>query len=130
MLHLAGAVLLWLASDASDFGSFFPLILAYMVLYMPTLALVNSVSFRQMSDPERQFPGVRVLGTIGWIIAGLIIGWLGWEQGGELSLTFKMAAVASLILGLFSFTLPATPPTRRGRSRVSGRCSVWRPSGC
>jgi nucleoside transporter len=57
---------------------------------------------------------VRVLGTIGWIIAGLIIGWLGWEQGGELSVTFKMAAVASLILGLFSFTLPATPPTRRG----------------
>ena len=114
VLHLAGAVLLWLASDASAFGSFFPLILAYMVLYMPTLALVNSVSFRQMSDPERQFPGVRVLGTIGWIIAGLIIGWLGWEQGGELSLTFKMAAVASLILGLFSFTLPATPPTRRG----------------
>jgi nucleoside transporter len=114
VLHLAGAVLLWLASDATGFGSFFPLILAYMVLYMPTLALVNSVSFRQMSDPERQFPGVRVLGTIGWIIAGLIIGWLGWEQGGELSLTFKMAAVASLILGLFSFTLPATPPTRRG----------------
>jgi nucleoside transporter len=114
VLHLAGAVLLWLASTTSNFGTFFPLILAYMVLYMPTLALVNSVSFRQMRDPERQFPGVRVLGTIGWIIAGLIIGWLGWEQGGELSLTFKMAAIASLVLGLFSFTLPATPPTRRG----------------
>src|SRR5918998_4839628 len=66
-----------------------------------------------MRDPERQFPSVRVLGTIGWIVAGLIIGWLGWEQG-ELSLTFKMAAIASLILGLFSFTLPATPPSRRG----------------
>ena len=114
VLHLAGAVLLWLASDSSGFGSFFPLILAYMVLYMPTLALVNSVSFRQMRDPERQFPGVRVLGTIGWIVAGLIIGWLGWEQGGQLTLTFKMAAIASLVLGLYSFTLPATPPTRRG----------------
>ena len=85
-----------------------------MILYMPTLALVNSVSFRQMRDPERQFPAVRVLGTIGWIVAGVIIGWLGWEQSGQLSLTFKMAAVASLILGIFSFTLPATPPTRRG----------------
>ncbi len=114
VLHLAGAVLLWLASETSNFGSFFPLILAYMVFYMPTLALVNSVSFRQMRDPERQFPGVRVLGTIGWIVAGLIIGWLGWEQGGQLTLTFKMAAIASLTLGLYSFTLPATPPTRRG----------------
>jgi nucleoside transporter len=112
VLHLAGAVLLWFAGDASDFGLFFPLILGYMILYMPTLALVNAVSFRQMSDPERQFPSVRVLGTIGWIVAGLAIGWLGWEQG-QLPLTFKMAAVASLILGAFSFTLPATPPTRR-----------------
>ena len=114
VLHLGGAVLLWVASEASNFGLFFPLILAYMILYMPTLALVNSVAFRQMRDPEKQFPAVRVLGTIGWIVAGVIIGWLGWEQGGQLSLTFKMAAVASLVLGLFSFTLPATPPSRRG----------------
>jgi nucleoside transporter len=115
VLHIAGAVLLWIAGDASQFSLFFPLILGYMILYMPTLALVNSVSFRQMRDPERQFPGVRVLGTIGWIVAGLIIGWLGWEQGqGQLPLTFKMAAVASLILGIYSFTLPATPPTGRG----------------
>jgi nucleoside transporter len=53
-----------------------------------------------------------VLGTIGWIVAGVIIGWLGWEQGGQLPLTFKMAAIAALILGVYSFTLPATPPTR------------------
>ena len=113
VLHIGGAILLWFAGDVSQFGVFFPLILGYMILYMPTLALVNSVSFRQMRDPEKQFPSVRVLGTIGWIVAGLIIGWLGWEQG-QLPLTFKMAAVASLILGIFSFTLPATPPTRRG----------------
>ena len=67
VLHVAGAVLLWIAGDASEFGLFFPLVLGYMILYMPTLALVNSVSFRQMRDPERQFPAVRVLGTIGWI---------------------------------------------------------------
>src|SRR3712207_578922 len=115
VLHAAGAVLLWFAGDVSDFGLFFPLILGYMILYMPTLALVNSVSFRQMRDPEKQFPSVRVLGTIGWIVAGLVIGWLGWEQG-QLPLTFKMAAVTSLILGIFSFTLPATPPTRDRKS--------------
>ena len=114
ILHLAGAALLFWASTLSTFGAFFPVILAYMILYMPTLALVNSVSFRQMTNPEKQFPAVRVLGTIGWIVAGLIIGWLAWEQQGSLSLTFRMAAVASLILGVFSFLLPATPPTRHG----------------
>ena len=114
ILHLAGAALLFLASTMSTFGAFFPVILAYMILYMPTLALVNSVSFRQMTNPEKQFPAVRVLGTIGWIVAGVIIGWLSWEQQDQLALTFRMAAVASLILGVFSFLLPATPPTRRG----------------
>jgi len=114
ILHLAGAGLLFLASSMSTFEAFFPLILAYMVLYMPTLALVNSVSFRQMTNPEKQFPAVRVLGTIGWIVAGVTIGWLSWEQQGQLTQTFRMAAVASLILGVFSFLLPATPPTRRG----------------
>jgi len=114
ILHLAGAALLFLASTMSTFETFFPVILGYMIVYMPTLALVNSVSFRQMTSPEKQFPAVRVLGTIGWIVAGLIIGWLAWERDGQLSQTFRMAAVASLILGLFSFALPATPPTRRG----------------
>ena len=114
ILHLAGAGLLYLASTMSTFGAFFPVILAYMILYMPTLALVNSVSFRQMTNPEKQFPAVRVLGTIGWIVAGVIIGWLAWEQEAQLSQTFRMAAVASLALGVFSFMLPATPPTHRG----------------
>jgi nucleoside transporter len=114
ILHLAGAGLLYLASTMETFGAFFPVILAYMILYMPTLALVNSVSFRQMTNPEKQFPAVRVLGTIGWIVAGVIIGWLAWEQEAQLSQTFRMAAVASLALGVFSFMLPATPPTHRG----------------
>ncbi len=59
VLHIAGAVLLWIAGDAERFGLFFPLILGYMILYMPTLALVNSVSFRQMRDPERQFAAIQ-----------------------------------------------------------------------
>ncbi|MBC7915895.1 MAG: nucleoside permease [Pyrinomonadaceae bacterium] len=114
VLHLIGAVLLYLASTSDSFDNFFPKILMYMVLFMPTLALVNSVAFRQMNNPAKEFPQIRVLGTIGWIVAGLTIGWLNWEQAGELTLTFRMAAVASALLGLFSFTLPATPPVKSG----------------
>lgn len=120
VLHIAGAILLWFASTARDFSAFYPMILVYMVLYMPTLALVNSISFRQMSDPSKEFPPIRVLGTLGWIIAGLTIGWLGWEQKGTLVLTFKIAAVASLVLGLVSFTLPATPPVKKGQKTSIG----------
>jgi nucleoside transporter len=118
LLHLAGALLLWLAGSAADFDAFYPLLLVYMVLYMPTLALVNSISFRQMQDPSKEFPAIRVLGTLGWIVAGLTIGWLAWEKNGELALTFKMAGVASAVLGLLSFTLPNTPPQKRNE-RVS-----------
>jgi len=113
VLHLVGSIILWFASQAPAFENFFPLIVAYMIVYMPTLALVNSVSFRQMSNPATEFPSVRVLGTIGWIVAGLTIGYLGWEQTNQLSLTFKMAAGASVVLGLLSFTLPPAPPVKR-----------------
>ncbi len=113
VLHLAGAALLWLASTAPDFGAFYPYILTYMILYMPTLALVNSISFRQMQNPQKEFATIRVLGTLGWIVAGLTIGWLNWEQGGQLELTFRMAGGAAALLGVFSFTLPATPPVKR-----------------
>ncbi|HEY9196294.1 MAG TPA: MFS transporter, partial [Mucilaginibacter sp.] len=81
----------------------------------PTLALVNSVSFKQMVNPSKEFPWIRVFGTAGWIIAGLTIGWLGWEKAGTLVLTFKMASIASFILGLLSFSLPDTPPVKKGQ---------------
>src|SRR5690606_35068556 len=79
------------------------------------LALVNSVSFRQLANPEKSFSGIRVWGTIGWIVAGLTISFLGWDseggiQEGLLRNTFLMASIASLVLGVFSFTLPKTPP--------------------
>ncbi|POY34888.1 MFS transporter [Solitalea longa] len=113
VLHLAGALLLWLASTAVNFNVFFSAILVYMILFMPTLALINSISFKQMKDPGKEFPSIRVLGTIGWILAGLTIGWLNWEQNSLLVFTFKTAAGASALLGIFSFTLPATPPMRK-----------------
>lgn len=114
VIHLLGAALLWTCSGMSSFDSFYPLLLAYMILYMPTLALVNSISFRQMSDPSKEFSFIRVFGTVGWIVAGLLIGWLHWEKTNSLDLTFKMAAAASVLLGVFSFTLPKTPPAKKG----------------
>ncbi len=115
VLHLIGAASLYYATTISNFDKFYPNILFYMIIFMPTLALVNSVSFKQMTNPSKEFPPIRILGTLGWIVAGLSIGWLGWEQSGSLVLTFRMAAVASLILGLLSFTLPDTPPTKKGQ---------------
>lgn len=117
-LHLAGAALLWMAGTQPDFGGFYPLVLTYMIIFMPTLALVNSISFRQMQDPAKDFPNVRVLGTIGWIVAGLTIGWLAWESRNTLSNTFRMAAIASALLGVFSFFLPDTPPPNAKKSSV------------
>ncbi|MCW1805133.1 MFS transporter [Brachybacterium squillarum] len=79
VLHLVSAVMLFLAGRQEEFGPFFVLALLAMVSFMPTLALANSISFRRLASPEKQFPSIRVFGTIGWIIAGLLIGWLGWE---------------------------------------------------
>ncbi|WP_354360162.1 nucleoside permease [Pedobacter sp. UYP30] len=120
VLHLCGGALLWFASTALNFDTFFPFILGYMIAYMPTLALVNSISFKQMKNPEKEFPPIRVFGTLGWIVAGLAIGWLNWEQSGNLIMTFKTAAVASIVLGLLSFALPNTPPVKKGEKTSFG----------
>jgi nucleoside transporter len=120
VLHLVGALLMYQMYKAGSVGSFYPYVLAYMIAYMPTLALVNSVSFNQMSNPEKEFSIIRVFGTVGWIAAGLMISYLfHWdsEQGtkdGLLKNTFLLSGGASLLLGLFSFTLPKTPPKAKG----------------
>ncbi len=122
LLHLLGAVLMFLAARAGSFTGFYPFILLYMIVYMPTLALVNSVSFRQMSDPARQFSNIRVWGTIGWIVAGLIIGYaMHWESNGLLRNTFYMASGISAFLGVFSFLLPNTPPVGKSTTKPSIR---------
>lgn len=107
VLHLLGAGLLFLATKVSDNSAFYWLVLFYSLLYMPTIALSNSVAFYQMSDPGKQFPWIRVFGTLGWIAAGLMIAALSIEKT---SATFYMGAIASLGLGLASFILPNTPP--------------------
>ncbi|WP_111635534.1 nucleoside permease [Pedobacter cryoconitis] len=116
VLHLIGAVLMYQMYTATDVNVFYPYVLGYMILFMPTLALVNSVSFNQMKDAEKEFSNIRFWGTIGWIVAGLCISYLFlWDskagmESGLLKNTFAMAGIASLVLGLFSFALPKTPP--------------------
>ncbi len=116
VLHLVGALLMYQMYQSTDLSSFYIYVFSYMVLYMPTLALVNSVAFNQMKDPEKEFSSIRVWGTIGWIVAGLSISYVfHWDSNtslanGMLKNTFLLAGVAALALGLLSFTLPATPP--------------------
>lgn len=125
ILHLIGAGLMYLMSQAGDFGVFYPYVFSYMLVYMPTLALVNSVSFYQMEDPTKEFSIIRVFGTIGWIVAGLVISYLfHWDAQeaiakGALANTFSMVALASLLLGLFSFSLPKTPPSNSNGEALS-----------
>lgn len=107
VLHLVGAALLYLATVVNDNTTFYWIILVYSLLYMPTIALSNSIAFGQMTDPGKQFPWIRVFGTLGWIVAGVLISSLGLDKS---ALTFQMAAIASLALGLSSFVLPNTPP--------------------
>ncbi|MGB0950086.1 MAG: nucleoside permease [Marinirhabdus sp.] len=127
ILHLIGAVLMYQMSQATDFNVFYPYVLGYMIAYMPTLALVNSVSFNQMKDPSKDFPLIRVWGTVGWIVAGLLISFaFKWDaleniENGMLANTFLMTAVASVILGVFSFVLPKTPPSVAKGEKVSVR---------
>lgn len=116
LLHLSGAFLMYQMYQSEDVGLFYAYVLSYMILYMPTLALVNSVAFNQMHDPEKEFANIRVWGTIGWILAGLSISFLfHWDSAeaisnGMLKNTFFLAGIASVILGLLSFALPKTPP--------------------
>ena len=119
VLHLVGAVVLYLLGQQSTFNGFYPLILTYMLLYMPTLALVNAVAFRQMSDTAKEFPPVRVLGTIGWIVVGNIIAYLALEKTKSLDQTFLIGAIASAALGVFSFFLPNTPPPKSKEEKIS-----------
>src|SRR5262249_6652194 len=116
LLHVVGGAVLFLASFQTTFPPFYAVLLVYALCYMPTLALSNSLSFRQMVDPGREFPPIRVLGTIGWIVAGLFIGTLGLEATAR---PLQIAATGSLVLGLFCLALPHTPPVPKARERVT-----------
>lgn len=108
VLHLIGAGAMFAATQVTDFGIFYILILIYNVAFMPSIALTNSLAFNQMSNPEKEFPSVRLFGTIGWIVVGMgIIGPLGWDAT---HFPLLLAVGASLLMGMYSFSLPHTPP--------------------
>jgi nucleoside transporter len=125
ILHLAGAGLMYLMYSSDNVSAFFPYALGYMILYMPTLALVNSVSFNQMKNPEKEFSNIRAFGTIGWIAAGLLISYgFHWDSqkniaDGMLKNTFLLSGIAAFVLGIMSFTLPKTPPANKAGEKAS-----------
>ena len=114
VLHLVGAVLLYFSTTIKSADAFYWIVLLYSLMYAPTLALANSVAFRQMKDPSKEFASIRVLGTIGWIATGWMIDKVFHISTADLAFTFKMAAGASALLGILSFFLPDTPPKAKG----------------
>ena len=139
ILHLLGALFLYLTSQAQHFNDFFMWLLLHLLCYMPTLALVNSLLFQNVENPEKDAPPVRTLGTVGWIASGILVGggflvseefvwqlpeFLGGESAptgetvkelGSTKWPYVFGVLASIILGVFSFTLPHTPPRLKGR---------------
>ena len=107
VLHLIGALLLYFLASTESIGSFYWGMLAYSLVYMPTIALTNSIAMGQSDDITKDFPLLRVLGTIAWIIANIVVGQM---DIGNTNLIFIIAAAVSLIFGVYSFFLPNTPP--------------------
>ena len=120
VLHILGGLVMFAVPSATGSPTtFILLLLLYNLCYMPTLGLANSLAFHNIDNQEKQFPMIRVFGTIGWIVAGLFIGYvLGQFSGVELPdrtpLPLYTTAAASLLLGIYSYTLPSTPPPAAG----------------
>ena len=111
-VHIIGGVVLYFVSETISPGAFFWVLLLYTLCYMPTLALVNAISFNQMEDAGKEFPKIRVLGTIGWIAAGWLVALLKIE---DTSIPLKIAAGVSIVMGIYCFFLPNTPPKSTGQ---------------
>lgn len=123
VLHIAGGVVIYFVAGITSVTPLILGLLLYNLFYMPTVALANAISFNQMETPDAQFPKVRVWGTIGWIVAGLLITYIQFNYFAQIEaspIPMKLAAVASIILGIYSFTLPHTPPQKSGEKVTIG----------
>ena len=106
-LHLIGGLFLFLGARQLHFGGVYALFFLYSLCYMPTLALTNAICFRHVANVQDQFSGVRVFGTLGWIVAGILVGYAGVEAT---AVPVHLAAVCSVVMAIYAFTLPNTPP--------------------
>jgi nucleoside transporter len=111
VLNLVGAGILFVLAKTTEYNSFFWLMLFYCFTFAPTIALTSSIAMRQMNAPEKEFPPIRLLGTIAWIAVTNLVGYMGW---GDKNIFFYVSMITAIAMGLYSFTLPATPPTARG----------------
>jgi len=112
-LHLVGAALLYLISTLTSFSLFYPTLILYTVSYMAGHGLTNSLTLHHSKNPGKEFPIVMMMGSVGWIAAGWTVSWLKLEESSDM---FRLAGTAALIMGLYSLTLPHTPP----KGRVDG----------
>jgi nucleoside transporter len=117
-VHIVGGILLLVMPGlvaGGNGGALLALILVYMLFFIPSLGLTNTIAFRHLAGNDRLFPYIRVFGTLGWIVAGLGVGWAGLSASTGV---FVIAAVASFALAVYAFTLPKTPPAGGGRFSI------------
>ncbi len=107
VLHLVGAALLYWVSTLKDFSSFYPVLIAYTITYMAGHGLTNALTLHHSKNPAKEFPFVMWMASVGWIVAGLTVNWLKFADNAGM---FQLASAAALIMGLYSLTLPHTPP--------------------
>jgi nucleoside transporter len=111
-LHLVGAGLLYWVSTLHEFGSFYPVLLAYTISYMAGHGLTSTLGLHHSKNPAKEFPVVMVMASVGWIVAGVVVSWLRLEDNVGM---FRLASGAALIMGLYSLSLPHTPPKGAGK---------------